>query len=232
MRPEQNLLFNNHPPKWSLNDLLAITALQGLGGGFVPWTAWSLRPAALASVVNAVILEGLTSVVELGAGSSTFYLARAVQQTGGRLVSIEDDAVWAREMQHRLDQESLGGCATVVHCPLEPFACTSVDSWPDRAPSTWYSVPCVMDAVPETIGLLLVDGPSAGESETLVRLPAAVLLRSKLDSEFTVVLDDSDRSSEQQIAELWASWLAAQATIYERTNIAVVRNSDRFFPAL
>jgi hypothetical protein len=221
------------PAKWDINDLLASQALAALDGPYVPWTAWAMRPAAIATVVNAILLDGLTRVVELGAGTSTIYAGRALKETDGELVSIEQDARWAAAVRALVVREGLDEVVRVVHAPIGRCPALGHPDWPIDAPDSWYDRGLVAGAVPSEIELLVVDGPIAGATPSrLVRLPAVPALEHQLVPPFTIVLDDADRPAEAEVARLWADWLELEAVINERTSTAVLRTDDAIFPSL
>ena len=59
--------------------------------------------------------------------------------------------------------------------------------------------------MPETpIDLLVVDGPQAGRKDLRhARYPAVPFFRSRLASDYAVILDDIDRRGEQEVAVRW-----------------------------
>jgi hypothetical protein len=111
------------PPdeKWSLSDLVALSALQSLPSGYVPWTAWSMRPAAVASVVNELLRGRRRTVVELGSGASTIFLGHTLADLGGRLVSVEHDAGYAGHVRRLLEREGLADVVALEVVPLAPW---------------------------------------------------------------------------------------------------------------
>ncbi|MEV6601906.1 class I SAM-dependent methyltransferase [Actinoplanes sp. NPDC051346] len=221
------------PEKWSLGDLLALQSLQPLISQYIPWTSWSMRPAALASVVNDLVLRERRTVVELGAGSSTLVLARAVRLTEGRLVSVEHDAGFAEAMNRRLRAAGLDDRATVRHVPLTAIPAASVQAGRHRAPSEWYDLETLRAAVPKNIDLLVVDGPPAGEqADVLVREPAVRVLRDRLAASFSIYLDDAEREPEREILAMWESQLGIPFTIVERISVGVGSTDGGFTPTL
>lgn len=230
---ERELIIDDGPSKWDLGDVIGLSALETLAGPYVPWSQWSLRPTAVATLVNAILVGGLETVVELGSGASTVYLGRALRETGGSLVSFEQDAGWAEAIGSLIERDSLSGVVTIVHAPLEALARPSISGWPANAPTAWYSERAVRDNLVDGIELLLVDGPAAGESlDELVRLPAVPLLSASLSDQFTIVLDDLDREAEREIIARWGTWLELDPVVYTRTDIGVLSNRSGHFPAL
>jgi hypothetical protein len=55
---------------WDDADRDALETLRPLldAGGYLPWSEWALRPAALAAVCNEIVLAGRREIVELGSG--------------------------------------------------------------------------------------------------------------------------------------------------------------------
>src|SRR5690349_20934483 len=78
-------------------DALALAQLAPLGGHYLPWTDYSMRPAAIAEIVSEVAIGDRRLIVECGSGNSTVFVARFLQQRGSdaRLISIDSDARWA-----------------------------------------------------------------------------------------------------------------------------------------
>src|SRR4051794_41390702 len=113
------------PEKWTLNDLVALSALQPLVRGYVPWTAWSMRPAAIASIVNEIERGRRRTVVELGAGTSTLFLGHALRQLGGRLTSVEHDGEYADHLRRLVAREELEDVVAVEVVPLAPWDSTA-----------------------------------------------------------------------------------------------------------
>lgn len=214
------------PEKWTLSDLLALETLHPLATRYVAWTAWSMRPAALASVVNELYVSGRRTVLELGAGTSTVFLARALREVGGRIVSVEHDAAWAAYVTQALAAEELADVAQVALVPLIPLP----DAEPGQPP--WYDVEALCSAAPADVDLLVVDGPPAGAyPDRLVREPAARWLKPQLSAAgYTVVLDDLDREPERATISRWEHELGITFTIVERIALGIGRSDAGFAP--
>jgi predicted O-methyltransferase YrrM len=151
--------------------------------------AWSLRPQAL-ELVEKLVGEGRTVVVECGSGLSTVTIARALRDLAtGHVHSLEHDGHWAATTRHALAEDGLAEYATVVEAAL-------VDGWYDRGS---------LHRLPERgIELLLVDGPPAGEPRTeRRRYPALPSLAARLAPGAAVLLDDTDRAGERWVLDRW-----------------------------
>lgn len=215
--------------KWTLDDVVALTALEKLDGPYVAWTAWSMRPAAVASVVNAITLDGIRSAVELGAGSSTLYLGRALKRTGGTLITVEEDAVWAQRVRSAIAREGLETIVRVVHAPLSPLGCGTRRDWPADAPTTWYATDWI--AQMPAVDLVVVDGPAAGDRpDLLARFPAIPLLKEHLCDQFLAFLDDIDREAETRTLERWVQLVQGIATRNLRVGLGVLTTTPDAVP--
>jgi predicted O-methyltransferase YrrM len=151
--------------------------------------AWSLRPEGLA-LLERLVGEGRSTVVECGSGLSTVTIARALGGIdAGHVHSLEHVPAWAAVARAALAAEDLDELATVIDAPL-------IDGWYD---------PAALDRLPERgIDLLLVDGPPAGgpaiQESRYRALPA---IAERLAPNAAVVLDDADREGERRVLVRW-----------------------------
>ena len=185
---------------WDDADRDALAILRPLldAGGYLPWSEWALRPAALAAVCNEIVLGGRREIVELGSGVSTVVLGRLLGQRGGRLSSVEHDPAWSGVVRGLLETDGLGDAVRLIEAPLEPHP-SALDG------ARWYSE-AALAALPDEIDLLLVDGPPGNdEGIERSRFPALPLLHPWLAAAGTVVLDDARRPGEQAILERWGA---------------------------
>ncbi|WP_322768287.1 class I SAM-dependent methyltransferase [Frankia sp. Cr1] len=220
--------------KWTLSDVVALAALQPLVKGFVPWTAWSMRPAAIVSIINELELKRRRTVVELGSGASTIFLARAVEGTGGRLVSIEHNHEYANYIRRLISREGLERVAQVETVDLNRYA--PVDTGKPAGwdlPEVWYDIDVIRSVCPMGIDMLIVDGPPAGDQGTvLVREPAVGALRDKFNSEFSIFLDDADRLAERETMQCWEEQLGIGMVIVERISLGMGSSDGGIIPTL
>lgn len=181
-------------------------ALGALSGPYLPWGSGAMRPAGLVVVCNDIVLNDRRCIVEIGSGVSTVLLARLLSQRkavgGGRLAAVEHDARWGRWVVGQLEREGVGAGVVVIDAPLltHPAADEGL-VWYDEA-----AVGVGLDAAlgAELIDLLVVDGPPAFAAEHgMSRYPALPVLRERLASGATVVLDDIERPGEQEVLRRW-----------------------------
>ena len=177
----------------------------------LPWSPMALTPPAAAQVCSAV-LAGRNRVLELGSGVSTVLLGLAARAAGRQslVVSIEQDPDWARTVSSLVAQQGLGDLVQVRHAPLTDH--------PDPAPvpvNRWYS-PEALDDLSGPFDLMLVDGPSAFRPEwRFDRWPAGPWAARVLARNGALVLDDTNRPGEAQVA---ASWERLLGPAWQRTD--------------
>lgn len=182
------------------SDLLAMHALAPLSWSYLPWSVSAMRPSGIAAVLNEIVVNRRSHVVELGGGVSTFYIARLLSRRGGHLRTVEHDRHWADLMDRELNGEGLGDAVTVVRAPLTPTA----SGWPDED-AAWYEPGRLKDAVAGgPVDLLVVDGPPANHAgREHSRYPAAAFFAPMFAEDYAVILDDIDRTGEQEIMKSW-----------------------------
>lgn len=179
-------------------DTRASVELSRLGISYIPWTASALRPAAMAQLLNEVIVNGRRTIVEFGAGISTIYFSKLLASTGGTLISIEDDTEWAKIVSDLLAEQGLEKKSKVVIAPLK-----SCDNGVDGL--LWYDSQVVKQALTgQTVDLVLVDGPKAHKPDLkLARYPAFPEVQPYLAERAAIALDDFARPGEQEVIERW-----------------------------
>jgi hypothetical protein len=225
--------------KWTLADLVALSALQVLPRGYVPWTAWSMRPAAIASVVNEIERGRRRAVVELGSGASTVFLGHTLRDLDGQLVSVEHDAGYADAVRRLVAREGLDDVVDVEVVPLVPWPAPGEQierpgpdgDWLPAA--AWYDADRLLAVCTEAVDALVVDGPPAGtQPRRLVREPALDVLGARLAADWSLFLDDADRPAEREILRRWSARLGVELTLVERIGLGCGRSDGGFVPTL
>jgi predicted O-methyltransferase YrrM len=168
----------------------ALLARLGLDDDALPnLGSWKADVGLLETIVDLINRNRPDNVVELGSGASTLIAARALQLAdyGGRLTSYDQHADFVAATRAWLLQHGLAG--DLRHAPLV----SPTGLWGDL----WYD----LEAVPETIDLLLIDGPPWTVGP-MSRGRAAILF-DRVSSGGIVVLDDAARLGERLVAKRW-----------------------------
>ena len=156
---------------------------------------WAASPDLLAVLVDLVVAERPSLVVECGSGASTLWLALAMRRFGidGRVVALDHDPVFGGKTRDLLARHDVGDLAEVRDAPLESFSL-------DGETYSWYARRAWEDLT--GIDLLFVDGPPATTGH-LARYPALPLLSGALSPVVTAVLDDLVVPDMQKVLRRW-----------------------------
>jgi predicted O-methyltransferase YrrM len=156
---------------------------------------WAASPDLLVVLVDLVISQRPSLVVECGSGASTLWLALAMRRFGieGRVVALDHDPVFGDKTCDLLARHGVGDLAEVRDAPLESFGL-------EGETYSWYARRAWEDL--NGIDLLFVDGPPATTGHQ-ARYPALPLLASSLSPVATTVLDDLIVPDMQKVLRLW-----------------------------
>ena len=143
---------------------------------------WAASPDLLLTLVDLVITERPSLIVECGSGASTLWLALALRRFGidGRIIALDHDPVFSGKTRDFLARHDVLDLAEVRDAPLESFSL-------DGETYSWYARTAWEDLA--GIDLLFVDGPPAATGHQ-ARYPALPLLNKSLSPIATIVLDD------------------------------------------
>jgi len=164
--------------------------------GVLPATrGWAASPDLLVVLVDLVIGERPSLVVECGSGASTLWLALAMRRFGidGRIVALDHDPAFGAKTRDLLARHDVGDLAEVRDAPLETFSL-------DGQAYEWYARKAWEDLA--GIDLLFVDGPPATTGHQ-ARYPALPLLAGSLSPAATAVLDDLVVPDMQEVLRRW-----------------------------
>jgi predicted O-methyltransferase YrrM len=156
---------------------------------------WAASPDLLMVLVDLVVSERPSLVVECGSGASTLWLALAMRRFGvdGRVVALDHDPVFGAKTRDLLARHDVSDLAEVRDAPLESFGI-------DGETYSWYARQAWEDL--KGIDLLFVDGPPATTGHQ-ARYPALPLLSGLLSPAATAVLDDLVVPDMQNVLQLW-----------------------------
>jgi predicted O-methyltransferase YrrM len=156
---------------------------------------WAASPDLLMVLVDLVITERPSLVVECGSGASTLWLALAMQrfEIDGRIIALEHDPVFGGKTREFLARHDVRDLAEIRDAPLESFSL-------DGQTYSWYARRAWEGLT--GIDLLFVDGPPATTGHR-ARYPALPLLSGSLSPVATAVLDDLVVPDMQEVLRLW-----------------------------
>jgi predicted O-methyltransferase YrrM len=154
---------------------------------------FALNPTDLLDLLHLVRTRKPRLVLELGSGTSTVWMAYLLQETGGKLVSLDHETGYAEKTREALEQHGLTDVAEVRDAPLRPIVL-------DGRTFPWYDVEACADL--EDVDLLVIDGPPEKTGPD-ARYPAMRVLESRLADRATILFDDANRQAERAALEKW-----------------------------
>ncbi len=186
-------------PSYSLAcDNYALSLLRPFHFEYIPWTAAAMAPSAICALLNEILINRRKTVVEFGAGISTLYIAKMMQDIEGQLISFEHDRAWLSVVENMLAKHNVADSAKVIHAPLGSCSC-ALDG------REWYNEDVVKAALAgKVLDGVIVDGPPASDPALeLARYPAVPVIREFLGESFFVFLHDIDRPGETCVFKKW-----------------------------
>ncbi|HEY3266078.1 MAG TPA: class I SAM-dependent methyltransferase [Armatimonadota bacterium] len=174
-----------------------------------PMGGWAASADFARTLINLNLEAKPRTIVELGSGVSTLISAYTLERLGGgRVVSLDHDAVFACETRRTLAIHGLAGFATVHDAPLCEHR-IGANPW------RWYDV-SALDGV-DAIDLLVIDGPPE-TVQPLARYPALPMLYSRLADGALILVDDGIRPDEQECVRRWLAEFPALRALPMRTD--------------
>ncbi len=156
-------------------------------GGF------ALNPTDLLDLLHLIKTRRPQLVLELGSGTSSVWIAYALERCGGRLISLDHDPGYAAKTRAIMTEHGLTSVAEVRDAPLRPVAIEG-RNFP------WYDTAALADL--DQVDLLLIDGPPEKTGPD-ARYPALTVLEGRLADTATIVFDDAHRPDEQIALRRW-----------------------------
>ena len=174
----------------SKRDKAAIITRLGLAPDALPnLGSWKADTVLLTLIIDLIFEHQPKTIVELGAGASTLVAARAMKCAGygGRLLSFDQHVDFVAATSAWLYDND--ATAEIRHAPIT----SPTGLWSDL----WYD----LDAVPDTIDLLMIDGPPWAINPQI--RGKAECLFDRMAPGGIVVLDDAARPGERMVAKRW-----------------------------
>ena len=156
---------------------------------------WAASEDLLLWLAGDVLEHHPRTVVDLGSGQSSVWMAAAMRTAGydGRVIGVDHDETYAQATRELARRQGVEDWLTVIHAPLREQVI-------EGRSVRWYD----LDALASIgdIDLLCIDGPP-GQGTSHARWPALPALYARLSAKATIVLDDMIRRDEQEILEEW-----------------------------
>lgn len=168
--------------------------LWGLMGAMIdgrPWPppgGWALGANALTWLLLHVDRDRDCSIVELGPGTSSVVLSRCLPRAS--MWGVEHDERFVPMVERALEVHGANRYR-LLHAPLRPTGTGRL----------WYD-PAVIESLPDTIDILIVDGPPnlGGDGARELAMPE---LGGRLRKGALVLVDDTHRTDERRMVTEW-----------------------------
>lgn len=158
---------------------------------------WSIDTFLGKFLVQHVVESRPKTILELGSGSSTVLIARALEIVGIHdctHIAVDHEPKYLGISREYARLNGLEDRVTWLECPLRHY---------DEFDKLWYGG--LLDRLEgKKIDLLAIDGPP-GPIQRHSRYPALPLLKRFLAEHCTVILDDAGRDEEQEIVQRWGN---------------------------
>ena len=198
-----NDLINNDKVKLKLEeDIYTFNLLQSLlaEGNYLPYSAMAMRPFSLAYVLNEIVVNKRTQILEFGSGISTILICRLIKRNNLNIKfkSVDHDINWIALVKSNLEKESLEKYVDFIHSPLikRPL---------EGNLNHWYELGNLTEIENYKVDLLLVDGPTAFSAEIATsRYFALDFTKDNLLENAVIFLDDASRDGELRVMKKWS----------------------------
>jgi predicted O-methyltransferase YrrM len=156
---------------------------------------WAASEDLLLWLAGDVLEHRPRTVVDLGSGQSSVWMAAAMRTAGydGRVIGVDHDELFAQGTRELARRQGVEDWLTVIHAPLREQVI-------EGRSVRWYDLDALAGI--DDIDLLCIDGPP-GQGTSHARWPALPALHARLSAKATIVLDDMIRRDEQEILEEW-----------------------------
>ena len=182
---------------------------------------WAASEDLLLWLAGYVLEHRPRTVVDLGSGQSSVWMAAAMRTAGydGRVFGVDHDEAFAEGTRELARRQGVQDWLTVIHAPLRE---QEIDGRTVR----WYDLDALSGI--EGIDLMSIDGPP-GQGTSHARWPALPALHDRLAADAVVVLDDMIRRDEQEILDDWTTrfpGFAVERLDFEK-GAAIMRRQSR-----
>lgn len=158
---------------------------------------WSAQLEYLEACIDAA-LDTDAPILECGSGLTTLLIGAIAQRRGYELWTLEHSQGWGDRVRKHLTRCRISAVNLVVR-PLRSYS-----------GFTWYDPP--LDRLPDDFGLVICDGPPAMTPGG--RYGLLPVMRNRLATSCTILLDDAHREREQAIAAQWAREIEGDLTTF------------------
>lgn len=185
---------------------------------FIPFTTWSISPSTISHILNNILLNQKKSIIELGLGASSLYIAKFLKLNSVQNVSyycVESDKNWISKISELAELYDIKDYLKIIYAPISSVG-TEICY---KNQNKWYNTSHLEKSLlNRKFDLMIVDGPWKGVSP-FARFSAIPFFQPWLSDNFSIFLDDTDRAEEWEIAGEWKKILKCNVTHFHRYSI-------------
>lgn len=169
---------------------------------YIPITSSTLNLHTIQIVLNDILINNRTNIVEFGTGISTFYISALItkHELPINFISFDHDKQWQDIIKRDLKKLGYQKSVELVTAPLKGNSASKNNL-------DWYQIDIIKNTIApkqELVDLLLVDGPLAHNNDlSLSRYPALPIMHEYMAEHCSIILDDTHRKGEQSVIKLW-----------------------------
>lgn len=171
-------------------------------GNYLPHTEMAMSPITICHILNEIIINKRSSIIEFGAGNSTIYIAKIIKSFGLRVkfYSVDSNEGWINCVTENLVALCVQDAVELIYAPVKEtsgYASVLASSY------KWFDSDVIRKKIDsEKFDLIIVDGPT-GKLCPFSRYPAIPFLLHNFAESYTIFLDDAGRTDEAQILNEW-----------------------------
>lgn len=204
-----------------------LTALQNIKkytdtGKHLASTRSSLNYFTISSIINDILINKRSNIIEFGSGISSIIIARfiKIENISAKLYSIEGNEGWFNYLESIIKEENLEDYITLIYAPLTKCSISKNNL-------EWYDIEKIEKGINNmTFDTVIIDGPEAYEKHIeMARYPALIYIYEKLNIRYSIFLDDSTRNGEKKIRALWENKLNIKFKLINK-NLSIAIKGD------
>ena len=204
-------------------DTFSYNFLKNLLPENIAYTSSSMRMSSLHLIVNDIIVNDKSSIIEFGSGISTLAIASLLSKNGkGKCTTIEGSTEWANIISGILEMNQLQSYVNIIVAPIVPYQ--------GKIFSSWYEEHEINKKIEnKRFDLVIIDGPEAyQEASKYNRYKALPFIMPYLTDKFSVFLDDANRIGEKSIIEKWEKEYNLSFRMFRNNSIAFASRGNNF----
>ncbi len=193
-------------------------------GNYLPQTEMAMSPVTICHILNEIIINKRSSIIEFGAGNSTVYIAKIIKTFGLKVkfYAVDSDEQWVNRVTENLTKVGVQDAIELIVAPVQesPDYATALAS-----SFKWYDSEVIKKKInEEKFDLIIVDGPT-GKLCPFSRYPAISFLLNRLAESYTIFLDDAGRTDETKILNEWAGLTGQKITEINKRYACISKNT-------